>query len=137
MIQVTPIIYIKKSEVEEAFIKAHGPGGQKVNKTSSAVQLRFNAKKNPTISLLVFERLKALAGKLMTVDGVIIVSATRFRTQRQNRIDALERLIRLVREAAILPSTRKPTKPSQTSRKRRLDEKRRRGEQKKTRKRIR
>jgi ribosome-associated protein len=131
MIQITPSICINENEIEEHFIRSPGPGGQKVNKTESAVQLRFNARNSPALSNAVFLRLKPLAGRRMTRDGVIVITANRFRAQEQNRRDALDRLIALIREAAVPPKYRRPTKPSKGVLQRRLDSKRRQSEIKK------
>ena len=136
MIRITPSIGIDEGEIEEHFIRAPGPGGQKVNKTESAVQLRFDARKSRALSNAVFLRLKPLAGRRMTGDGVIVISANRFRSQEQNRRDALERLIGLIREAATPPKYRRPTKPSKGAKQRRLDSKRRQSNIKKDRGRV-
>ena len=136
MIQITPSISIDENEIEEHFIRAPGPGGQKVNKTESAVQLRFNARKSPALSNEVFLRLKPLAGRRMTRDGVIVITANRYRTQEANRRDALDRLIELIRESAVPPKYRRPTKPSKAAKHRRLDSKRRQGDVKKGRSRV-
>ena len=124
MIKITPSISIDEKEIEEHFIRAPGPGGQKVNKTESAVQLRFDARHSSSLSNAVFLRLKTLAGKRMTRDGVIVISANRFRTQGKNRSDALDRLGAMIREAAVPPKHRRPTKPSKGAKQRRLDSKR-------------
>lgn len=136
MIQITSTISIQESEIEEHFIRASGPGGQKVNKTESAVQLRFNARTSPSLSNAVFLRLKRLAGRRMTRDGVVVISANRFRTQEQNRQDALARLTELIREAAAPPKHRIATRPSKGQKRRRLDNKRRKGDLKKMRGRV-
>ncbi len=133
MIQVSKSISIDENEIEEHFIRAPGPGGQKVNKTESAVQLRFNARVSPALSNAVFLRLKPLAGRRMTRDGVIVITANRFRTQEQNRRDAMDRLIALIRKAAVPPKYRRPTKPSKGAKQRRLDSKRRQSDIKKIR----
>lgn len=133
MIQITPAISINESEIEEHFIRSPGPGGQKVNKTESAVQLRFNARKCTSLSNAVFMRLKALAGRRMTKDGVIVITANSFRTQESNRRDAVDRLVALIREAAVPPKYRRATKPSKGVRQRRLDSKRRQSDLKKIR----
>jgi ribosome-associated protein len=136
MIQVTPSISIDEKEIEEHFIRAPGPGGQKVNKTESAVQLRFNARTSPALSNAVFLRLKPLAGRRMTRDGVIVITANRFRTQEQNRRDAVDRLIELIRKAAVPPVSRRPTKPSRAAKRRRQDSKRRQSNIKKERAKV-
>jgi ribosome-associated protein len=133
MVQITPSISINENEIEEHFIRSPGPGGQKVNKTESAVQLRFNARSSPALSNAIFLRLKPLAGRRMTRDGVIVITANRFRAQEQNRRDAMERLIALIREAAVPPKYRRPTKPSKGAIQSRLDSKRRQSEIKKRR----
>ena len=136
MIEITPSIAIDENEIEEHFIRSPGPGGQKVNKTESAVQLRFHARNCPALSDAVFSRLKPLAGRRMTRDGVIVITANRFRTQEQNRRDALDRLIALIRQAAVPPKHRRPTRPSRAARQRRLDSKRRQSDIKKRRSRV-
>ena len=125
MIEITPSISINESEIEEHFIRSPGPGGQKVNKTESAVQLRFDARHSSALTNAVFLRLKTLAGRRMTRDGVMVITANRFRTQERNRADALDRLVGLIREAATPPKYRRPTKPSKAAKQRRLDSKRR------------
>ena len=133
MIRITPSIGIAENEIEEHFIRSPGPGGQKVNKTESAVQLRFNARVSPALSNAVFLRLKPLAGRRMTRDGVIVITANRFRAQEQNRRDAMDRLIALIRKAAVPPKHRRPTKPSRGAKQRRLDSKHRQSDIKKIR----
>ena len=133
MIQVTPSIALDESEIEEKFIRSPGPGGQKVNKTASAVQLRFDARHSRGLPTPVFLRLKALAGRRMTQEGILQIEANQFRSQEQNRQDAMERLVAMIREAATPPQYRRPTKPTKGSKKRRLDSKKRRGDVKKTR----
>ena len=136
MLQITPNITIADNEIEEQFIRAPGPGGQKVNKTESAVQLRFNARKSSALSNTVFLRLRRLAGQRMTHDGVIVIAANRFRTRELNRQDAKKRLIDLIRAAAVQPKHRRSTKPTKGSKRRRLDGKKRKGNLKKTRGRV-
>ncbi len=133
MIQVTPSISLDENEIEEHFVRSPGPGGQKVNKTESAVQLRFNARASSALSNAVFLRLKSLAGRRMTKLGVVVITANRFRTQELNRRDALDRLVALVREAAQPPKLRRATKPSKGAMQRRLDSKRRQSDLKKVR----
>jgi ribosome-associated protein len=136
MIKITPSISIEDNEIEEHFIRSPGPGGQKVNKTESAVQLRFGARLCPALSNAVFLRLKALAGRRMTRDGVIVITANRFRAQEQNRRDARDRLITLIQEAAEPPKYRRPTKPSKAVKRRRLDSKLRQSDIKKWRSKV-
>ena len=125
MIQISSSISIAEKEIKENFIRAPGPGGQKVNKTESAVQLRFNARTSPSLSLSQFKRLKALAGQRITREGVIVITANQFRSQDQNRKDALDRLIKMIKKSTETPKIRRPTKPSKNAKKRRLDGKRR------------
>lgn len=136
MIRITPTIEIDEREIEERFIRSPGPGGQNVNKTASAVQLRFDARRSPALSDPVFLRLKTLAGRRMTQDGVIVIAASRFRAQEQNRRDALERLIDLIRRAAVAPTRRRPTKPTKAAKRRRLENKTRQARRKKDRGRV-
>jgi ribosome-associated protein len=126
MIPVTPHISIDEREIEESFVRASGPGGQNVNKLSTAVQLRFDVRHSPSLSGDVRERLVRLAGSRMTNDGVLIIIAQRHRTQGRNREDALDRLIELIRQAAVRPVKRRPTKPTKASRERRIEGKKRR-----------
>jgi len=133
MIRVNAQIELDEREIQEDFVRASGPGGQNVNKVSTAVQLRFDVARSPSLPDPVRVRLIALAGRRVTQDGVLILSAERFRSQRRNRDDALERLIELIREACEVDKPRRPTRPTLASRKRRLDSKQRRGETKKLR----
>jgi ribosome-associated protein len=127
MIRVTERIGIPEEEITETFVRASGPGGQHVNKTATAAQLRFDAKNSPSLPGHVRERLCAIAGSRLTSEGVIVIDARRFRTQSQNRKDALERLIGLIRKAAAPPRVRLGTKPPAASKRRRLEAKRNRG----------
>jgi ribosome-associated protein len=126
MIRVTPHISIDERELEERFIRASGPGGQNVNKLSSAVQLRFDVRNSPSLPDDVRARLERLAGRRLTREGVLVIIAQRHRTQERNRADALERLIELIERAAVAPVPRRPTKPTKGSRERRLESKKRR-----------
>jgi ribosome-associated protein len=133
MIRVNAQIELDEREIQEDFVRASGPGGQNVNKVSTAVQLRFDVARSPSLPDPVRERLIALAGRRLTQDGVLILSAERYRSQRRNRDDALQRLIELIREACEVDKPRRPTRPTLASKKRRLDSKQRRGETKKLR----
>lgn len=133
MIQITESIVIDENELEQRFIRAPGPGGQNVNKVASAVQLRFHAARSPNLPDGMLQRLRPLAGRLMTSDGVLVITANRFRSQAQNRADALARLVALLRRAAVTPKHRRATKPGKAARQRRLATKKRRGQLKRTR----
>lgn len=127
MIEITGEISIEEREIEESFIRASGPGGQNVNKVSSAVQLRFDVRHSPSLPGAVRTRAARLAGRRLTKEGVIVITAARFRTQEQNRADALARLVALLREAAKRPVRRVPTRPGRAAKARRTDTKTRRG----------
>ena len=112
MIEITPRISLDESEIRESFIRASGPGGQNVNKVSSAVELRFDAKNSPNLPDGVRERLMKLAGRKLTLAGEIVITAQSHRSQELNRADALEKLSDLIRRATIVPKTRRATKPT-------------------------
>ena len=120
---VTPRLRIAESELEERFIAAAGPGGQNVNKVATAVQLWFDAARCPALSPPVLARLATLAGRRMTSGGVLMIAASRFRTQERNRADARERLAELIRAALVAPVRRVKTRPTLGSKRRRLDDK--------------
>jgi len=136
MIIVTPDITIDEKEIREEFVRSSGPGGQNVNKVATAVQLKFNVANSPSLPNGVRQRLIRIAGKRMTEEGVLIIDARRYRTQGQNRRDAIQRLVGLVRLAAERPRPRKKTRPSMATKKRRLESKRRRSETKRMRRRV-
>jgi ribosome-associated protein len=127
MIRITESIAIDESELEESFIRASGPGGQHVNKTETAVQLRFNVRRSRSLPNDVAVRLMKLAGKRMTLDGVIVITAQNERSQKRNREEALARLVELIQQAAVRPVPRRATKPTKASKERRIEGKKRRG----------
>ncbi len=127
MIEITPTIGLDPREIEESFIRSPGPGGQRVNKVSTAVQLRFDLRRSPSLPEAVRARAERLAGRRLSKDGVVVITAARFRSQERNREDALARLVALLRKASRRPAPRKPTRPSAGAKRRRLDDKTRRG----------
>jgi ribosome-associated protein len=130
MLQVTATIALEESELDEQFVRASGPGGQNVNKVATAVQLRFDVDRSPSLSDELKQRLRVIAGSRMTADGVLVIDARRYRTQADNRQDARERLTALIRQAAVRPKRRHKTKPTAASKERRLTIKRRRADTK-------
>jgi len=133
MIRVTPDIAIGEHEIKYDFVRSSGPGGQNVNKVSSAVQLRFDVDSNTSLPPEVKNRLRKLAGKKLSTDGILIIQASRFKSQEKNRQDAVERLVRLIRQATVKPKNRVKTRPSRRAKQRRLETKRRRSSLKRTR----
>ncbi|MBO0712185.1 MAG: aminoacyl-tRNA hydrolase [Acetobacteraceae bacterium] len=120
MIRINDRISLGEEEIEEHFVRASGPGGQNVNKLASAVQLRFDVRHSPSLPEEVRERLERLSGRRLTRDGVLVISAQRYRTQERNRQDARARLIELIAGASVAPTPRRPTRPTAGSRERRL-----------------
>lgn len=133
MLQVTRNIAIAEAELSESFVRAAGPGGQHVNRTESAVELRFDVAGSPSLPEAVRERLLQKRDRRLTGEGVLVIQARRFRDQARNREDARQRLVALIAAAAIAPKKRIPTRPSKAARRRRLDSKSKRGQIKKTR----
>ena len=133
MIPVTDDVTIYETEIHMDFVRSSGPGGQNVNKVSTAVQLRFDVRNTASIPVEIQERLIRLAGKRVTTEGVLVIHASRFRTQERNRQDAIDRLVQLVRRAAQKPKRRVKTRPSLASKERQLAKKRRRSHIKKMR----
>jgi ribosome-associated protein len=131
MIEVTPEIWLDESELEFNFVRSSGPGGQKVNKVATAVQLRFDLDENETLPEAVKARLRRLAGRRLTKDDVLIIESSEERTQERNRTQAVERLVELIRRAAVKPKRRKKTRPSASAKQRRLRKKRHRSQIKK------
>ncbi len=127
MIRVTPSIVLDEAELVERFVRASGPGGQNVNKVSSAVELRFDVMRSPSLPEPVRLRLAKLAGRRLTQEGVLVLFADRYRTQERNREDARERLVALIREAAVPPKPRRKTRPTLASKQRRVEGKTKRG----------
>jgi len=136
MISVTPDIVIHEKELTFDFVRSSGPGGQNVNKVSSAVQLRFDVGASEEIPVDVKKRIRTLAGRQITEEGILIIKASRFRKQEQNRQDAIERLVRLVQKAAVKPKKRIKTRPTKAAKERKLAEKKQRGRLKKLRQKI-
>ena len=126
MIRITDQISIDESELHESFVRSSGPGGQNVNKLSTAVQLRFDVRHSPSLPSDVAVRLMRLAGRRITKDGVLVLIAQNHRTQERNRAEAQERLIDLIQQAAVRPIPRRATKPTRASKQRRIEGKKRR-----------
>lgn len=133
MLRITPYLSIDEDEISFEYVTASGPGGQNVNKVASAAQLRFDATNSPALSPSLRARLAKLAGRRMTKEGVIVIQAQRFRSQEQNRRDALDRLVALLAGAATVPKARRKTRPTLAAKERRLTAKRHRSERKRTR----
>jgi ribosome-associated protein len=127
MIKITDHLSIGEDEIKETFVRASGPGGQNVNKLSTAVELRFDVRGSRNLPDDVSIRLQKLAGRRLTKDGILVIEAQTHRTQERNRADALARLVALIRQAAVAPKPRKKTKPTRAAKAERMDTKKRRG----------
>lgn len=136
MISVTPGVRLDESELKFEFVRSSGPGGQNVNKVSTAVQLRFDVKRSPNLNEAIKERLAKLAGRRMSTDGVLVIHASAFRSQEKNREDALRRLSELIARASHVPRKRKRTKPTFASKTKRLESKKKRSKVKEMRKSV-
>jgi len=136
VIRINAEIALEDREIEESFLRSPGPGGQNVNKLETAVQLRFDVRHSPSLPEPVRRRLERLAGRRLTGEGVLVLTAHRHRTRERNRADALERLIELIRSAAVPPVPRRPTRPTVASKRRRLEAKKHRGRNKQLRRLI-
>ena len=128
LIHINSRVSIDPAELSESFIRSSGPGGQNVNKVSTAVQLRFDARRSPSLPDDVRARLEVLAGQYLTLDGVIVITAQRFRSQDRNRQDAQGRLVALIEAACVVPVRRRKTRPTLGAKIRRMDDKARRGD---------
>ena len=133
MIEITPTLSIEDSEIQLEYIRASGPGGQNVNKVATAVQLRFDIRNSPSLAEDVKLRLTRLGGQRVTLEGMLILEAKRYRTQEQNRSDAILRLTALIQGALEKPKPRRATRPSLASQTRRIESKKKRGDIKKNR----
>ncbi|MGH8371330.1 MAG: alternative ribosome rescue aminoacyl-tRNA hydrolase ArfB [Gammaproteobacteria bacterium] len=133
MLRITPRIALDENEIEFRFIRASGPGGQNVNKVATAAELRFDLAGSESLPEAIKQRLRTLAANRINREGILVISAQRFRTQERNRADALERLMLLLQRAATAPKKRIPTKPTKASKRRRLDGKRQLSDKKRSR----
>lgn len=134
IIPVNAQIWLQENEISLEFVRASGPGGQNVNKVATAAKLYFDIVRSPSLPEAVKQRLRTLAGKRVSHEGILVIDARRFRTQEANRRDAIARLLQLIRQAASRPKPRRPTRPGLAAKVRRLDEKKKRGAVKQARK---
>jgi len=136
MLEISPTVSINENEIQIEFVRASGPGGQNVNKVSTAAQLRFDIQNSPSLEAEVKARLVRLAGSRVTEEGLLVIEAQRYRTQEQNRADALQRLVALVQKALEAPRPRHKTRPTLASKQKRLQAKRQHSEKKRRRGRL-
>lgn len=136
MLQITPSIHLDETELQESFLRASGPGGQNVNKVETAVQLRLDVANSPSLPDWLKERVRSVAGRRLTDDGILIVVAQNYRSQERNREDARERMVAILAKAAERQAPRRPTRPTLASKKRRLEAKGGRAQVKKMRGKI-
>ena len=133
MIRITPSIAIEESEIQLEFVRSSGPGGQNVNKISSAVQLRFDLRNTTSLPEHVKQKILHITGAKITAEGILLISASKYRTQEQNRSDAISRFINIIKKSSIIPKKRQPTGPTHASKLKRLESKKHRSEIKKLR----